>query len=349
MRRRHLTIILIILLCQLTSCTMIYRSVRDKLVRSYQEGIVLYKQNKFAEAYDRFDTVVDIEPNYKDAKKYLRKAERQMLAKEKKLQQRANVNYDKGVALMKKGQYDGALDLFLLAKKQDPEHDEVDDKIDECREKLAPKFEGLLKQAERLYDKKQYVPAYKTCLQASDYNPTSGDLSSLKGKIEDRLEDASEKFYDKGKQFYNKKNYGAAEQQLAKALTIHPWHEPSKELLGKARGRLNLDKNYNSAVTMYNSANYFGAKNAFNAVNNVEPGYKATAQYLSKIENALSSQVPGFYNSGVSLYDKGNYQAAIAEFNKVLAINPGHSQAAEYRQRAQTKLDIQKSVGGTTE
>jgi tetratricopeptide (TPR) repeat protein len=342
-------VIFILILCQLIGCVAIYRSVRDKRDRNYQEGMTYYKQNKIAQANECFETVVDIEPDYKDAKSYLRKTSRLMSQKERRVKQRANVSYEKGVAMLNRRQYDEALGLFLQAQEQDPDHVDVEEKIDECREKLAPRFDQFMKTAERQYERKQYIPAYQSVMKAKAYNPSGSGLGSLRRKIEDKLEDSSEKFYDKGKDLYNRKQYAAAQQQLQKAVRAHPWHEGAKDLLNKASGRLNLDKNYNSAVTMFNSGNYFGAKQAFSQVSGVEPGYKATEQYLSKISSALANQAPAFYNTGVALYDKGNYQAAIGEFNKVLSINPGHSQAQEYRQRAQTKMDIQKSLGGSQE
>jgi tetratricopeptide (TPR) repeat protein len=81
-------------------------------------------------------------------------------------------------------------------------------------------------------------------------------------------------------------------------------------------------------------------------VNSIEPGYKATEQYLNKINAALVVQIPTFYNNGVAYYEKGNYQAAVIEFNKVLSLNPGHTQAQEFRQRAESKLELEKSLKG---
>ncbi|MBN1531296.1 MAG: tetratricopeptide repeat protein [Spirochaetes bacterium] len=347
MDRKIFRVIFILLLCQCIGCVAIYRSMRDKRDRNYQEGVAFYKQHKIAEAHECFDTVVDIEPEYRDAKRYLRKTTRLLALKERRVKQRANINYERGVAMLNRRRYDDALRLLLLAQQQDPDHEEVEDKIDECREKLAPRFDQLIKIAERQYDRKQYIPAYRTYLKARDYDPSSMQVGSLRRRIEGKLEDNAEKYYDRGRELYNRRQYAAAQRQFRMALRAHPWYEDAREFLNKTSGRLNLDKNYTAAVTMFNRGNYFGAKTAFNQVNSIEPSYKATEQYLSRISGALAGQAPAFYNSGVALYDKGNYQAAIGEFNKVLAINPGHTQAQEYRQRAQTKLDIQKSLGGS--
>jgi tetratricopeptide (TPR) repeat protein len=346
MKRKIFTAITLLLIFQLLSCVSIFRFERDRRDVNYTEGVELYKQNNFAETHDRFEIVVNIDPEYKDAKAYLKKTERLLALKVKNEKQQSNINYDKGVSLMKKGRYDDALGFLLLAQEQESTQVDVEDKIDECRAKLVTQFDSLVKQVELQYQRKQYIPAYRTGLNAQKYNPSSSKLSSLMDKIENILEGKAEKFVIAGTQFYNDKKYAAAQTQLNRALGENPWDKKSKELLSKINEKLNLDKNYQRGITLFNNARFFDAKNAFNQVNATEPGYKKTEEYLTKINNAIAGQIDVYYNNGVSYYNKGNFEASIAEFNKVLAINPSHSNAREYRQRAQTKMEIQKSVSG---
>ncbi len=342
MGKKIFAVLLLLSVLQALSCVAIYRSVRDKRDRNYKEGVELFKQNRIPEARARFETVVEIEPDFKDVKQYLKKTGWLLSVKERN----ANINYEKSVALMGRGRYDDALSLLLTVKEQDRNHPDADEKIEECRSKLTQKFDKLLAQAEHQFKRKQYIPAYNTHLKAKVYNPSSGQLSSLKRRIEEKLEERAEKYVTKGKDLNNKKQYAAAQTQLHLALRENPWDRDTKELYDKINGKLNLDKNYSSGIALYNGGNYFGAKSAFSQVNAIEPGYKDTNQYLGKINTALGGQIGTFYNNGVSFYDKGNYEAAISEFTKVLSINPGHSNAQEYRQRAQTKLEMQKSLQG---
>ncbi len=349
MSKRLNLIITIIVISSLAGCVSIYRSVKEKRDKSYREGIELYQQNKFAEAKDRFQTVVDIEPDYKNAQSYLARSEKLIKMKAQNIKLRANVNYDRGVALMKQGQYEGALDYLLLAQREDPNLVDADEKIDQCRKKLKPRLKQTLKTAQWQYDRKQYLQAYWTCIKAKKYAPSDMETSQMLSKTEDRLDEKAKKFRAKGKDYYGKKQYAAAQQQLQMALATNPADKESKQLLAKVNDRLNLDKYYNNAITLYNSGNYFGARASFQAVSNIEPGYKATDQYQSKINTALINQAPMFYQNGVALYEKGNYQGAVAEFNKVLSVTPGNTKAQEYRQRAQSKLELETSLKGAAQ
>ena len=214
MKRHVIIAVFLLLFLQLPGCVSIYRFVRDKRDRNYKEGVELYRQNRFASAHDRFETVVDIEPDYRDAKSYLKKSKKLLALKVQRIKREAGIGYEKGVSMMNKGRYDDALGILLHAQEQDPNHVDVEEKIDECREKLAPKFDMLVKQAELQFQRKQYIPAYQTCMKAKEYNPTSDRLSSTRRTIESKLEERAEKFVEKGTQYYDKKQYAAARTQL---------------------------------------------------------------------------------------------------------------------------------------
>jgi tetratricopeptide (TPR) repeat protein len=326
-------------------CVAVYKHVKNKRDVSYKEGVDLFNSNKFADADKKFKVVMGIEPDYLKTRQYYQKT--QTILKQKKIFEKklAVMNYDKGMLFYRRGNFEDALRFFNLAAEQDPSHPDADDKIDSCREKLAKKFEALIVIAEKQYGKKQYTAAMGTCEKAKFYNPSNMKLSSLTNKIKDKLDDASEKPRNEGRKLYSKKMYAAAVQSFQRALAINPWDKESKDLLNKSSYKVNLDTYYQNAVRLFNGNDLFGAKSVFSQVNNVEPGYKMTEQYLTRINSALTSQIENFYNGGVAFYEKGSYSSAIAEFNKVLTINPGHAMAAEYRRRAESKMEIKKSLG----
>jgi tetratricopeptide (TPR) repeat protein len=349
MKIKNIGIVIILLLFTAAGCSSVYKSVIDKRDQNYKEGVELYNKKNYEEARNCFKTVMDIEPGYKDTKKYWSIIDSIIKNKENQALQKANVNYNKGQTFMKHRQYEDALNCFLQVKKDNPVHEFVDQKIEECRKKLVVKQKETVKQAEILYNKKQYIEAYTACQKAINFDPSNSEAVQLKTKIENVLDEKCRKYKANGKELLLKKQYTRAQQQFELALKNNPWDNESKELLVKVKNQINLDKFYNSAVDEYNKADYFEARASFLSINNTEPGYRATEQYLEKINSILNGQLNTIYNKGVSLYGKGEFKSAIDEFNKVLTINPDHSMAGEYRQRAQSKLDIQKSLKGKAE
>jgi tetratricopeptide (TPR) repeat protein len=348
MKRKYACVILLLAFLPLVGCVSIYRSVREDRDANYIRGIELYQANKMEEAHARFETVVEIEPDYKDAKLYLAKTEKRLSLKKKNSELKANMNYDKGIEWMGRGRYEEALPLLLAARKQDPDLEAVDEKINECRNRLAPVFEKLVNQAEQQYQQKRYVPAYRTCLKAEAFGLEDASFSALLEKIKGKLKTASGKDAEKGKRLLIQKKYAPAQTAFRAALALCPWDENLKTLLEKAGEKLVLDQNYQRGVMLCKQGNYYDARTVLNQVTIAEPGYKETGRYLNKINQALGSQAKNLYNSGVVAYSQGNYEAAINDFNKVLAINPGHTNAQEYLQRTQNKLKLQKTVEDST-
>jgi tetratricopeptide (TPR) repeat protein len=341
--------IIIIVFMLFVNCSTFYKSVIDKRDKNYKEGVELYNKKKYEEARECFKVVMDIEPGYKDTKKYWSLSDTIIKNNENKALQRANISYIKGLSNMKDRQYEEALNCFLQVKNDDPDRESLDQRIDECRKKLVPRMKEALKQAERQYNRNNFIEAFNACQKTLTFDPSSQEGAQLKNKIEDKLNEKSRKYRANGKVFYSKKQYIRAQREFEFALKNNPWDSESKEFLVKVKNQINLDNLYNAAVNEYKNAEYFNARSSFLSINNSEPGYKATEQYLGKINSILNGQLNTIYNKGVSLYEKGEYKSAIEEFNKVLTINPDHSMAGEYRQRAQSKLEIQKSLKGETD
>ncbi len=326
------------------NCSTLYKSVIDKRDQNYKEGVELYSKKKYEEARDCFHVVMEIEPGYKDTKKYWALLDSIIKNKENKAHQRANTNYNRGLSCMKDRQYEDALNYFLQVKNDDPGRELLDQKILECRKMLAPGTRVIVKQAERSYNRRNYIDSYNACRKALLFDPANEDATQLLIKVEYKLDEKSRKYKANGKVFYSKKQYAKAQREFEMALKNNPWDGESKELLVKVRNHIFLEKLYNAAVNEFKNGDYFKARYSFLSINNSEPGYRATEQYLERINSILNAQLNSIYNKGVSLYEKGEYKSAIEEFNKVLTIDPDHSMAGEYRQRAQSKMDIQKSL-----
>ncbi|MCP4137670.1 MAG: hypothetical protein GY754_42275 [bacterium] len=350
MKKRLSTIFLLIfaliLTIEFTGCTTIYQYMKEKRNKTYKEGVTLYNQGKYEEANDRFDTVVSIDPEYKNAKGYLAKTNNYLKREERKEKRKADINYARGMKLKRGRKYEAALDLFLLVEKQDPDNANVGTQIGECREKLAGKYDQVVALAEKQFKRKQYQKAYRTCLRAKKINPLGLKQFTLMDNIKSALEQKASPYSDRAEKYYSADKFKKAKSELLTVLTINPWDEDSKELLKKCNRMIALDAEYQAAIGYYNKKNYVAAYGRFRAINKKESGYKSTNKYLDKTKESLNRNASRYYRSGLRYYDSGKYQAAINEMNKVLLANPGHGKAQEYKQRAKAKLATRRSLGG---
>ena len=347
MKRISIMILVSAVIFQFSGCTMIFQHMKDKRDKNYKEGLILYKKGNYEEANDKFDTVVSIDPEYKDAKKYLTKTRQYVKKQERKEKKIAAQNFTKGVRYKNAKKYEEALDIFLLVKEQDPDHEYVDEQIGICRKNLVKQYEAKVNLAEQLFKKKKFQDGYRACLVAKKYDPMGLKLIPIMSDIESSLDDQTAPYREKAEKYSSNGRFDKAKEQWIRVLQINPWDEDSKESLANCNRMIAIDNEYGDAEKAFRKKNYLGAYSLFIAIDRKESGYKKTEDYIDKIRGILSNNINVYYNTGLRYYDGGNYEAAISEWNKILIVDPGHSKAREYRERAQAKLSTKRSLGGS--
>lgn len=335
-------ITIFILACLLlfnSGCATIYQQQKKKINENYQEGIQLYKKGDYNKAKERFETVLSIDPDHSGARQYL-------VITTEALQKRAKKYYDAGINYKRKGDLENALLQFLEAEKRDPNYKDVKTQIANIRNSnyARKKYDHYYGVAKKQFDKKQYIAAHNSVNQAALYNPDSLELASLKTRIKNQLDNASYPYTSKAEDALKKNKYDAAKTYSNKALKVNPWDEKAREILNKINRMENLNEMYASGEKAYNKGDLITAYRLFKRVDNEEPGYHNTSNYLSVIKSKLEANINTYYQNGISYYEQDNFEAAIAEWDKVLLIDPDHQKAREYRERAVAKLELQKTL-----
>ncbi len=332
-------LLLILLAMQLLSCGMIYRQMKQKMKENYREGISLYKRGKYADAMDKFQEVISIDPDHRGAKRYI-------IITQEAMEKSSRAHYLRALKYKRAGSLEKALDEFLIVMKKDPDYRDTRSQVDSLRNSpgLLRKFEWTMKLAERYYGRKRYKSAYIQCLKAEKYKPESLELSVLERNIESALKEQSSRYVRKGEDLYNRRRYTSARKYLKRALRVNPWDKEAKELLKKCNSKIYVAKLYDRAKKKYKKRDYFAAYELFQSVDRREPGFRDTRSYIERSKNLLSKYKWKYYNSGIAYYDKEQFKKAIAQWNKVLKIDPDHKKAREYKERALAKLAIKRSL-----
>lgn len=346
MKRRKRTMLLLaifagsLMTAQLAGCAMVYRQMKHKMMRNYQEGIALYSRGKYADALDRFETVQSIDPEYGNVRRYI-------LITKDALTKRAREYYEKGMQKKRSGDYEEALDMFLLVVKEDENYRDTRYQIQALRDtrQIRQKFENSVRKATAWYNRAQFQRAYGECLKAKKYNPDSLELLALMQKVEFELTKRSRPYLERARNLYEKNMYIEAKRQLGRALYVNPWDVDAKELMNKCNRKIYVEDLYRRAKVKYNQGDMFAAFDLFNEVNERERGYRDSERYLAVLSERLGRSIPQYYEKGVSYYDNERFSEAIVEFNRILKINPNHQKAREYRERALAKLELKRSLG----
>lgn len=345
--------ICIILTLSLTDCSSMFRSMKRKRDQNYEEGLDLYKKKEYAEAQKKFKVVVSIDPEYKRAETYLKRSityqkrkEQQQKWREQKRQNYLTKQYNLGLVYTKKQNYEKALDIFLDIYNIEPEFEDVEDRIDDCRDELEWKYKRLINTAKEQLDKRQLKEANRTLQAAKRYNPDGREIRSLGKGIEKKLADQTKPLKETAEKYIEQNNYNKAEIQLKKVLEIDPWDEEAKSMLKTAQRMKSIDELYEKGMRYYRKKDYYTAYLTLHSVNAKANGYKNTPDHLDRLKVLLKKNVNLYYKRGLKYYEQEKFNSAIREWDKVLMIEPGHEKARQYRERAEAKLDMKKSLGG---
>lgn len=354
MKNNNIIIPLLVLIAlTLTDCGSMFRSMKRKRDRNYQEGLLLYKNKQYAEAQKKFKTVVSIDPEYQRATTYLKRSiayqkrkEQQQKWREQKRQNYLTKRYDLGLAYKKKKKHEQALDIFLEIYTVEPDFEDVEDQIDECRDELEWKYKQLINTAKEKLDNNQLKDSYRTLQTAKRYNPDSREIKSLEKDIDKKLADQTRPLKEAAQSYLEQNNYDKAESTLKKALDIDPWNKEAKDMLKTARRMKSIDQLYAQGMRYYRKKNYYNAYITLYSVNSKEKGYKNTPDHLNRLKVLLKKNINNYYKRGLKYYEQEKFKSAIREWNKVLMIDPSHEKARQYKERAEAKLDMKKSLGG---
>lgn len=332
-------LLLIVLTLQLASCGTIYRYTKQKMRQDYREGISLYKKGKYADAMDKFQEVISIDPDHRGAKRYI-------IITQEAMEKSSRSHYQKALQYRSAGNLERALDEFLIVMKKDPDYRDTKSQVDSIRSSpsIQRVFEKKFKLAERYYNRKRYKSAYIHCLRAEKYKPDSVELALLERNIESALRDQSGRYLRKGEELYSQKRYKAAQRYLKKALRVNPWDKDARNLLNQCNSKIAVAEMYDRARKKYGKRDYFAAYELFQIIDRKEPGFRDTKSYIERTKKLLEKSKWKYYNTGIAYYDKEQFKEAIAEWNKVLKIDPDHKKAREYKERALAKLAIKRSL-----
>ncbi len=223
------------------------------------------------------------------------------------------VDYEKGLEAIHSQQWQRALQLLntAIANKSDS--------------KANAKTYGL-----RFIDYFPYLYRGIAFYHLGDYGRALEDL-----KKEERFGELGRATKDKGARQKLQQYQNLLEQQK-KSAEKPPEPKPTEPQ------RPSVEPLFSEGVALFNQKNYDAAREKFNAVLRAEPNHPQAANYLKMIEDEIAkaraeqadrekrARIDQEFNAGVELYKKKDFASAEKQFQNVLALESGHSEAAKY-------------------
>ena len=166
-------------------------------------------------------------------------------------------------------------------------------------------------------------------------SPDDPEIRDLDNQINDIIRPYPDKFYDTAKKYYDSYMYQECINYLNYALAYDPDMKRAIDLRNQATLDMNIANDLDNAYQQYNSRNYLNALR----ITDVLSKTKNVSELAVRITNQLKANMKYYEDTGKTYYNNSDYDNAVVMFNSVLAVDPSNSEALDYRNRAQAKIN----------
>ncbi len=255
------------------------QKTKEQAQSQYNEAVELYNNKDYDKALEKFQSVEWIIPNYKDTGKYLTKLEVYRKNKDKKLEQEE--------AKKRQAQEDAERAAHKAEEEKEARRKQQEDA--EKNKRLTEEADFSYNAAISLYAKKLYLPAKDKFQEVEKTYPNFKSTRQYLGRIDKDISTENQRLEAERQKILDKKQ---KEEQLAKDKE-EAEKRKQRELDEKARQEKMLqeaDGLYKDGMTSYNKHQFKDAKDKFEQLQRLYPGYKSVAQHLSHIDEDIAQQ-----------------------------------------------------------
>ncbi len=294
------------------------------------EGIKYYQLGEYELAIEKFKKVLELDPENKYAKEYLRLAIQALqLQKESEITEDSPYyvivkNLEKeGLKYLDKNEYQFALHYFKQIKELFPLNKMANRYILKImyktdREKVKEILDTHFKNGKDYYDNKNYIRALYEFELVKEIDPSYPQINKyirLARRPPSVYAKEIKKHYNMGLYYYSKKDYEKAIAEWRKAIELDKSPLSNKYIgdclsnIAKAEYRLRAAK-----------------------------GKLIAKETVAKEESKRQRTIKKHFYLGVAHYTSGNYKEALKEWQQVLKLDPYHPQALKNIEKCKKKL-----------
>ena len=196
--------------------------------------------------------------------------------------------------------HEGAVEYIAKVEKMFSEIKTIEEK-----KKRAGELAEQLEKAQKFFDGGKMIDAktaFETVLSLDPENKKAADyIEKINAALDEARTQMAEDLFTQGSAYYDKKMYKQAVENWKKVLEIDPQHKEAKSYIALAEKNLEDEE-------------------------------------AKKAEEKKQKELEHYYNKGVSMFKKGQWNEAQAAFQWVLKTEPQYKDVKEYLGKTETEL-----------
>jgi tetratricopeptide (TPR) repeat protein len=333
----------------------------------FDEGLKLYKQEKYYEANQKFLKILDVEPKNERAEKYhklLQERLKELARKEKERQKQnfiINTILKKADIFYKQKNYEEAIKAYKEVLEIEPQNRQAKTMIDKCKREIKRKIQKEENSKYRLglkyYRESKFKEALRYFEQVLKLNPKHKMALVYKNRCKEKIE-------EKGK-VKKEKTEKAKEEEATEELNLIG-KEVKEELKPTSKGI--IDEKFKKAKELFSHGEYSHAKGIFKEIIELQPTNEEAKLYYKicieksrgyeekirkkergekiekkeKLSQITETKIEKLYKKGERYYLDGNYERAVEFFEKIIALDPQQEKALFYIESCYKEIDKRK-------
>jgi tetratricopeptide (TPR) repeat protein len=294
-----------------------------------------YSQKNWNPAEDAFKKALELRPDWLEAQSYLWHIRQQKNQAEEELGRL----WKEAESLQAKGDWLGARRAFKSILDVDPNHVNAKAGLDEAQAHLTVYVNQLYSRAETMYRNGDTENAKRLFTELLEINSSHAGARRYLEAINTSLSLPLQRLWERARGYANASDWGNCLQSVDSLLQVRPQMAEAQQLRRRIFTALTADQLMEMARKRYLQSQFVEASALTMEALKKNPNHAAAQNLYNQSQKRVTAQVDEWFNRGIKLYTEEKYRSAIAEWDKVLAVNPDHEGAKDYKRRAQERMD----------
>lgn len=320
----------------------------------YAQGVTQQNAGKYEEALQYYDMALIWYPDYTEAIQTVRNVEKRIS------EIKINELLARGIAEFRSARYIEAILEFGNILDIDSTHTQAREWMTastnamvklhmekvQHEQAIQAKIADHLKWGLTHYGKGNFKAAYTEWNKILQLDPVHQEAREYMSKALAQMAQQVNQYLNNAQSYINQQKWLEAETEINRALALDPQNQNALAKKGKVREQLRTlsIRHTQDGIQLFKQRKYAAAETEFKMALHYDNSNVTATDYLERMkpkEKVVSGgDVNELYMKGVNAYTQEKYQLAIAFWQRVLEIDPDHSNALRNIKRAQEKLKI---------
>lgn len=312
----------------------------DMAAEYFYRGVGYYRQENYDRALQEFKRAIENNSSLYEADNYLSRTKAKLQERDERIAQLLQ----KGQGLEKKRKYIAAAEAYVEVVKLDRGNSSATSALERVRPRIDTYLGSLYNKATNYYSKGELEKARELLTRILSIDPAhEAAKKSLVGVRQKERENLS--FYlANADSAFRRTEWLAALDMYDVAIEIDASNKRAIDGKKAAEQKIEIADLSKQGRRKYAQERYTEAAAIYRRILRMEPRHSSALVELERTQEELNNLVETHLNHGIDLYTRDDYQAAIRELERVLALEPDHPGAQEYIQQAKERIQALRSL-----